>query len=590
MTTAKNPRTEAALAPLAKALAACRQAFVAVGVFSLIMSALLLTLPLYMTQVYDRVLGSGSISTLLMLTIIAVSALALSSFLELLRQIMLSRIGAKLEAQLGGPLLNAAITNTARGDANDVQPLRDLGTLRGFFSGQAITTFFDLPLAPLFILIVFIIHPMLGVVNILGAGLLFILTVLNQRWTEKPLQEGSRHAMGALVQAQAYVRNADIVQAMGLHPETVMAWGRDNAQSLEHQLEAARRAAIIAGISKFIRLTMQVALLGVGGYLALIHEITAGMIFASNIIGGRALQPVEGVIGAWKQIISTREAYDRISATLEKAGPVEPRMALPAPEGHVSAEALVYGPKGAQRPIIKAINFVLPAGKSLGIVGPSGAGKSTLARLIVGAIDANSGKLRIDGADLGQWNRDEIGQYIGYMPQQPEFFPGTIGQNIARMREDAAADDIIAAAMAAGVHDMILRMPQGYETRIGLLGLELSGGQKQRVGLARAFYGNPRILVLDEPNANLDPEGEEALARALQNARMQSATIIIVAQRPSAIQNVDLLMVLRDGQVDTIGPRDEVLAKITPQRRPQGPAVAGPAHVAAITQNRTNNP
>jgi ATP-binding cassette, subfamily C, bacterial len=585
MTTRQNPRTQAALEPLAKALAACRKAFVAVGVFSLIMSALLLTLPLYMTQVYDRVLGSGSISTLLMLTIIAVSALALSSFLELLRQIMLSRIGAKLEADLGGPLLNASITNTARGEANDVQPLRDLGTLRGFFSGQAVTTFFDLPLAPLFILIVFIIHPWLGVVNIIGAGLLFILTILNQRWTAKPLEESSRYAMAALMQAQAYVRNSDIVQAMGLHPETVTAWGRDNAQSLEHQLEAARRAAIIAGISKFIRLTMQVALLGVGGYLALIHEITAGMIFAANIIGGRALQPVEGVIGAWKQIIASREAYDRISATLDKAGPVEPRMALPPPEGHISAENLVYGPKSAQRPIIKSINFALPAGKSLGIVGPSGAGKSTLARLIVGAIEANSGKIRIDGADLDQWNRDEIGRHVGYMPQQPEFFPGTIGQNIARMQEGAAADNIIAAAMAAGVHDMILRMPQGYETRIGLLGLELSGGQKQRVGLARAFYGSPRVLVLDEPNANLDPEGEQALARALQNAKMQSSTIIIVAQRPSAIQHVDLLMVLRDGQVDTMGPRDEVLAKITPQRPA---AVQGASNVAAITQNRTN--
>jgi ATP-binding cassette subfamily C protein EexD len=251
----------------------------------------------------------------------------------------------------------------------------------------------------------------------------------------------------------------------------------------------------------------------------------------------------------------------------------------------VSGENIVYGPKGAQRPIIRSISFALPAGKSLGIVGPSGAGKSTLARLIVGAIEANSGKLRIDGADLAQWNRDEIGRYIGYMPQQPEFFPGTVGQNIARMQENASADDIIAAAIAAGVHDMILRMPQGYETRIGLLGLELSGGQKQRVGLARAFYGAPRILVLDEPNANLDPEGEQALARALQNAKMQSATIIIVAQRPSAIQNVDLLMVLRDGQVETIGPRDEVLAKIT---APPRPAVAGASNVAAITQNRTN--
>jgi ATP-binding cassette subfamily C protein len=520
-----------------------------------------------------------------MLTVLAMAALGLSAFLESLRQMMLSRIGAKIETELGGPLLTASITNAAKGDANDVQSLRDLGTLRGFFSSNAVTTFFDLPLAPLFVLVVFIIHPWLGVVNIVAGVLLFALTLINQRWTDKPLHEGSKHAMASLVQAQAYVRNADIVQAMGLHPETVTAWGRDNAKSLEQQLEAARRAAIIAGLSKFVRLGMQVAILGVGAWLVLDHRITAGMIFAANIIGGRALQPVEGVIGAWKQIIASREAYDRIKTALEKAGPVEPRMALPAPEGHVGAEAVVYMPKGAQRPIIRQVSFELSAGKSLGIVGPSGAGKSTLARLIVGAIEPNSGKLRIDGADLGQWNRDELGQFVGYMPQHPEFFPGTVGQNIARMHENAPPDDIIAAAMAAGVHEMILKMPQGYDTRIGLMGMELSGGQKQRVGLARAFYGAPRLLVLDEPNANLDPEGEEALARALQNARLQSSTVIIVAQRPSAIQNVDLLMVMRDGQMEMIGPREEVLAKIMP-KRPATPPVVPSA--PALAQNRTS--
>lgn len=567
MATQKTPRQTAALLPLARAMAACRRAFLSVGAFSLVMSALLLTMPIYMTQVYDRVLGSASISTLLVLTIIAVTAIGLSSFLEALRQMMLSRIGAKLEADLGGPLLMASVLNTARGEPNDVQSLRDLGTLRGFIAGGALNTMFDLPFAPVFLLLMFLIHPWLGAVNVLGAGLLFVLAVLNQRWSDKPLHDGSKHSMAALLQAQAYVRNADTVQSMGLHPETVMAWGADNAKSLIHQMEAARRAAIMAAISKFIRLNMQILLLAVGAWLVIGHEITAGMIFASNIIGGRALQPVEGVIAAWKQIIASREAYGRICDCLEKAGPMEARMPLPAPEGRISAEAIAYAVKGSQKPILRNVSFDLPAGLSLGIVGPSGAGKSTLARLIVGAIEPVAGKLRIDGADLGQWNRDEIGRHIGYMPQNPEFFPGTIGQNIARMQPDAKPDDIIAAAMAAGVHDMILQMPQGYETRIGVMGMELSGGQKQRVGLARAFFGDPRVLVLDEPNANLDGEGEAALGRALVLAGARKATIIIVAQRPMAIQTVDLIMVMREGTVEVVGPRTEILSKITPSRR-----------------------
>ena len=568
LATQKNPRQTAALLPLAKALAACRQAFVAVGAFSLVMSALLLTSPIYMTQIYDRVLGSGSISTLLMLTLIAVSAIGLSSFLEAMRQMMLSRIGAKLEADLGGPLLIASVLNTARGETNDVQSLRDLGTLRGFITGGALNHMFDLPFAPVFLLLMFFIHPWLGLVNLIGAVLLFTLAVLNQRWSEKPQQEGSKHSMSALLQAQAYVRNSDTVQAMGLHPETVMAWGTDNAKSLAHQMEAARRAAIISSISKFIRLNMQVALLAVGAWLVIEHQITGGMIFASNIIGGRALQPVEGVIAAWRQIISSREAYGRIRESLEKAGPVDARMPLPEPEGKLTAEAVSYTVNSLQRPILRNVSFELQAGKSLGIVGPSGAGKSTLARLIVGAIEPVSGKLRIDGADLGQWNRDELGRHVGYMPQNPEFFPGTIGQNIARMREDANPNDIIDAAIAAGVHDMILKLPQGYETRIGIMGLELSGGQKQRVGLARAFFGKPRILVLDEPNANLDAEGEVAHNRAIALAAARKATSIIVAQRPSAIQYVDLVMVMRDGLVENIGTREEIMSKIVPMRKP----------------------
>ena len=550
-------------------MAACKRAFFSVGAFSLVMSTRLLTSPIYMTQVYDRVLGSSSTSTLIMLTIIAIMALGLSSFLETMRQMMMARVGAKLEADLGGPLLNAAVLNTTRGEVNDIQPSRDIGTLRSFVSGGAVTTFFDLPFMPIFILLVFFIYPWLGLITTLGAGVLFVLAVFNQRWSDAPLHDGSKHSMAALLQAQSYVRNADTVHAMGLHPEEVTAWGQDNAKSMLYQIEAARRSAILSGITKFIRLLMQTLLLGVAAWLVIDHQITGGMIFASNIIGGRALQPVEGVISAWKQIIASREAYERISATLEKAGPVEARMPLPAPIGKVTAEAIYYAVKSNPKPILRNVSFELPAGKSLGIVGPSGAGKSTLARLIVGAIDPNSGKLRIDGADLGQWNRDEIGRYIGYMPQNPEFFPGTIGQNIARMQPDAKPDDIIAAATAAGVHEMILQLPQGYETRIGMLGLELSGGQKQRVGLARAFFGDPRILVLDEPNANLDADGEQALNRALGLAAEREATIIILAQRPSAIQSVDLVMVLRDGGVENIGPREELFAKIVPGRAPQ---------------------
>lgn len=557
-----------ALDPLKEAMAALRRAMVSIGVFSLVMSVLLLILPIYMSQVYDRVLASGSISTLLMLTIIAISALALASLLEGLRQALLARIGARLEAKLGGPLLHAAILNTAKGDASEIQALRDVGTLRNFVAGGALATFFELPLAPFFILIVFLIHPWLGFANLAAAGLLFLLTLLNQRWSDKPLKDGAKHSMLALMLAQAYVRNSDTVQAMGLHPETISAWGRENAQNMDLQLKASERQALIAAISKFIRLGLQVALLGIGAALTLNHQITAGMIFASNIIGGRALQPVEGVIAAWRQIVSVREAYGRIRAALDQAGPVSQNLSLPAPQGRVSAEGFFYVPKGQQKPILNNVNFDIPPGTFLGIVGPSGAGKSTLARAIVGAIPASAGRISVDGASLKQWNRDDLGQYVGYMPQHPEFFPGSISQNIARMHENAPDEAIIAAAQAAGVHDMIIKLPQGYGTWLGFAGLELSGGQKQRLGLARAFFGNPRILVLDEPNANLDPEGEDALTRALDVARQRGVTTIVVAQRPAAILKADMVMVMQEGHVLAVGPRDEILPKILPMQRP----------------------
>ncbi len=549
---------------LKKGLAACRSALLMVALFSFAVNVLLLTVPVYMMQVYDRVLSSQSMDTLLMLSILAVGALILLGIFDTLRQFVLTRTGVRLEAQLGGPLLASAIANRTAGDTSEIQGLRDLSQLRMFITSPAIMAVFDLPLTPFYVAIIFVIHPVLGAVTLGGAIILMLLACVNQMATGRALKEYGRHSMGALSRAQAHVRNAEAVQAMGMFPDCVRAWGEKNADAIRAQVIAGDRNALFTGLSKFLRLLLQVGILGIGGYLVLIHEMTPGMIFAGSIIGARALAPVDAAIGSWRSFGQARDAYVRIKALLNKSKILEDRISLPKPQGHVSVERLVYVPAPAARPVLKGVSFEIAPGEQIGIVGPTGAGKSTLVRLMVGALRATSGTVRLDGGEVWNWNREEFGEHVGYLPQDVELFPGTIMDNIARMRADARSEDVVEAATIANVHDMILRFPEGYETQIDPVGFALSGGQRQRIGLARAFYGSPSLLVLDEPNANLDTEGEEALLQALRTAKERGITVVLVAQRPSALAHADKILVLRDGTVDAFGPRNEVLARIVP--------------------------
>lgn len=560
----------------------CRRSLFVVGLFSLAVNALMLTVPLYMIQVFDRVLSSGSVDTLIMLSIVALGAIVMFGTFDALRNMILARTGVRLEAALGGPLLAASIVARTRGDRSETQGLRDLGMLRGFLSGPVVVTLFDIPLMPFYVLVVFLIHPTLGGIMTFGAIALFIIAVLNQMVSRKPLEVQNRYSMAALAKAQAHVRNAEVIQAMGMFPETVSAWGKENAPSIRAMISASNRTVFMASFSKVFRLFLQIGLLGFGAWLVLQQEITAGMIFAATLVGARALAPVESAITGWQGFIQARAAYKRIRTTLQTAGDFSPRTELPDPNGAVGVEQLAYVPGPGIKPVLKGISFKINAGDSVGIVGPTGAGKSTLARLLVGALPVSSGAVRLDGSDVSNWDRDQFGRHVGYLPQDVELFPGTIAENIARLNPDASSDDVVAAATLANVHDLIVRLPDGYDTEVDPSGFALSGGQRQRIALARAFYGTPCLVVLDEPNANLDQEGEQALMLTLEAAKQLNITVVIIAHRPAVIENVDRVMVLRDGMIEMYGPRADVLAKITPARAtpaaqpgPKPKAVAG---------------
>jgi ATP-binding cassette subfamily C protein len=547
---------------LKSGMAACRNALFVVGLLSLGVSVLLFTLPLYMMQVYDRVLSSGSLDTLIMLTIAAAGALLLLGVFDTLRQMILARAGTRLEAAIGGPLLAAAFANRHKGEPSENQGLRDLWQLRMFLSGPVVVSYFDLPLAPLYVLVVFLIHPALGLIAFMGMVVLMLIAVFNQGATRTQVRSQSQHSIAALVKASEQVRNADVVQAMGMLPECVTAWGADNAKALNAMIASADRSAVFGGLSKTIRLLLQISLLGFGAYLVLQHEITAGMILAASILGARALAPVESSITGWRAFLDARDAYGRIKAQLNAAGEFVARTSLPAPTGQISVDQLVYVPQPGARPALKGLTFRIEAGDALGVAGPTGAGKSTLARLLVGAIRPSSGAVRLDGSELGHWNRDELGAHIGYLPQDVELFPGTVGQNIARLDPQARSEDIVAAAKFANVHELIARLPDGYETVVDPGGHSLSGGQKQSIALARAFYGQPRLIVLDEPNSSLDSEGEKALHQAITEAKQRQITVVVIAQRPAILRSVDTIMVLRDGMIDMCGMRDQVFSQI----------------------------
>ncbi len=540
-----------------------RRYFIYAGLFSLAINALLLVPAIYMLQVFDRVLSSRSEETLVMLSVGALIALALMAALDVLRAKLLAACGVVLDRQLGPQVLERVLAQTSRlSGAEYLNGLRDVAALRNFLVGAGVIALFDAPWLPLFLILIYLFHPVLGAVALAGAVLMVVLAILNERLTRAPLEQvlAAGRRAGRFVDAAA--GSAETVSALGMQQAVTRRWQSLNEAALGEQAQASSVGATFAGLTKFTRQFIQMAMLGAGAYLVITQNLSAGVMIASTIILGRALAPVETLVAGWRHLVETRAAWQRLQKLFAALAPVQAGTALPAPRGELAVERVVYGFAGVERPALRGVSFGLKAGQSLGVIGPTAAGKSTLARLIVGVWKPAAGAVRLDGADVATWPREQLGPYVGYVPQAVALFGGTVAANIARLGEpDAGA--VIQAAQRAHAHEMILRLPKGYDTEVGDAGAALSPGQRQRVALARALYGEPRLVVLDEPNANLDAEGEEALVRTLNDLKQSGVTVVVVAHRPSLLANVDMLLVLKDGVAEMFGPRAEVIARVT---------------------------
>lgn len=559
------------------ALRACRGTAAVLLVFSFALNLLVLVSPIYMMQVFDRVLSSRSIDTLLMMTLITGIALGVLAVMDALRGQLLARLGMWLDERLGPAVLGGALQVALRHEPTKAgRSLRDLATVKGFLSGPAIAPLLDAPWAPLFILSLFLLHPVLGLVGVLGGVLLFGLALVNELSTRRPLRSANAAIGRTHTRVESALRNAEVIRAMGMLDGIVRLWRRDSRESRAATLAAGNRGAIVLGLSKYARLMVQTVILATGAWLVIHQEASAGAMFASSFLLGRALAPVENAIGTWKSLVSARLAYRRLDELLRAAPRRERGMELPRPEGELVVERVAYVPPGAEAPALRGVSFGLAPGQVLGIIGPSAAGKSTLARLIAGSWVPTAGNVRLDGADIQVWLDAGGAKHIGYLPQDIELFAGSVRENIARLA-DAEPAQVIEAATLVGLHETIMRLPRGYDSEIGEGGLKLSGGQRQRLGLARALFGRPRLVVLDEPNASLDHEGEEALVRAIAHLKAHGTTVVVIAHRPSILGQADKLLVLRQGMVDAFGDRAEVIAKLNAAAAQQVAAQRGPA-------------
>lgn len=555
---------------LAQALYHCRHSFQSAAIFSLFINLLMLLPAIYMMQVYDRVLSSNSISTLLMLTLLAVFLFTMLGGLEWIRSQILIRVSARfdllLNERLYKVLFRQALVSSGKSSS---QPLGDLLVLRQFLTGNGLFAFFDAPWLPVYIGLLFLFHPAFGVVATLSAILLTLLAIWNERATHDELEQANKVSVENANITARNLRNAEVVHALGMLPNLLSRWQDKQQQLIMLQAVASEKAGLIAALSKTYRITIQSLILGLGAWLAIDKQISPGVMIGGSILLGRALAPIDLMIASWKQFLSARTAYDRLNILLGQF-PVEPeRMPLPKPKGALRAEQAVIVPPDSKTVVIKGINFSIDAGTFTALIGASASGKSSLARALLGIWPTANGAIRLDGADVSQYDRNLIGQYVGYLPQDIELFDGTIAENIARFGE-LDSNQVVAAAQLSRVHDMILHLPQGYDTEIGGSGGILSAGQRQRVGLARALYGNPVLVILDEPNSNLDDVGEQALARALSQLKQRGATIIVITHRLGILSLVDRIMLLNEGTLVLDGPRDDVLAKLN-QRPPQQP-------------------
>lgn len=568
---------------LRQALMVCKASFLFVGFFSLFINLLLLVPTVYMLQVYDRVLRSGSESTLLMLTLIAVFLFLVMGGLERIRSQILIMTSARLDQSLGGRVFDAMFAQTlaTSGKAASAQPLGDLLQLRQFLTGPGLFAFFDAPWMPIYIAVMFLFHPWFGSAAIFSALVLGALAYWNEVSTREDLKQANAEALEAANFTQRNLRNAEVIEAMGMLPRIRARWQKKQTSMMMLQGRASAKAGLITALSKIFRLTIQSLVLGLGAYLAIRKEISPGQVIAGSILLGRALAPLDLMITTWRGFSSARGAYFRLSRLLDAAPASGQPMPLPAPKGEICLEKLVIIPPGAAAPVIKGVSLMVEASMQIAIVGPSAAGKSTLVRAVLGIHLPQSGSVRLDGAELDQWDREALGKHIGYLPQDVELLEGSVSENIARFG-DLDPVKVVQAAQAAGIHEMILRLPGGYETELVGQGTMLSAGQQQRLGLARALYGDPQVIVLDEPNSNLDQEGDAALLATLAELKRLGRTVIVVTHRGNVLNQVDKILVLADGQVARYGPRDQVLAALHPQPlRPSGVSAIGQRSAAA---------
>ncbi len=564
-----------------------KSAFRTVAVFSAIINMLMLAPSLYMLQVYDRVLQSQNEITLLMLTLLMLGAYAFMSSLEYIRSFVLIRLGAKLDMQMNKRIYTAAFEqNLKRGGGNAGQALMDLTQIRQFLTGSGLFAFFDAPWFPVYLIVIFMFDTKLGLFALAAVIVMVILAYVNEVVSKKPLAEANQMAIASSNLASNNLRNAEVIEAMGMLPNLMSRWFKLHGRFLQLQAEASEKSGIVTALSKFVRVSVQSLVLGFGALLVIEGKMTPGMMIAGSILLGKATGPIDQLIGVWKQWNGVKSSYQRLNELLAANPPRFAGMDLPKPKGTISVEAVTAAPPGSPVAILKNVSFALAPGDVLGVIGPSGSGKSTLARLLVGVWPAAVGKVRLDGADIFQWNKDQLGPHIGYLPQDIELFAGTVAENIARFG-DVDSEKVIAAAKRAGVHEMILHFPQGYDTRLGDAGAGLSGGQKQRLGLARCMYDDPSVLVLDEPNSNLDDVGEQALVIAINDLRQHGKTIVLITHRTSVLGATTKLMLLRDGMVHAFGPRDQVLAALNQANQQAQQAGQQQAQVAQQAPNQT---
>lgn len=562
---------------LALALSELKQYFIYAGVFSAAINLLMLTPIIYMLAVYDRVVSSGSLSTLTMLTLLMVGLILAMGGFEWVRSQILVSASNRMELSLRKRVNDATFKRSlfSGGMRSDSQPLQDLSGLRQFLTGNGLFAFFDAPWFPIYVLIMFLFHPWFGIMGIIGGIIMVAFALINEASTNTRLKDANSEAGKVQAQTQSSLRNAEVVAAMGMADAIRERLEQASNKVLSLQSDASNRAGIITSITKSTRIILQSLALGLGALLALRQEISPGMMIAGSLLLGRALAPIDLLVGTWKGFSVARVQYDRLEELLENIPSEKDSMSLPAPQGNLSVEQVSVVPPGSRQIVVKAVSFDLQAGEALGIVGPSASGKSSLARALLGIWPAYNGSVRLDGADIAAWDRSELGPYLGYLPQDIELFDGSIADNICRFAEPDS-EAIVAAAKLAGVHEMILHLPNGYDTIIGGAGGMLSGGQRQRIGLARATYGLPKLLILDEPNSNLDDQGEKELVEAMHRIKQSGCTIVVITHRTMVLQSVDKILVMKEGSPVSFGPKDQVLASLmgAPKAAPPQSATA----------------